>query len=111
MRNCASSLVFAALAFTHSASSFAYDWSVETAVTLVQPTYMPRSVSFKLSDAAGECVAGAWLKWTPQGTTEAEKHANANAVYGTLLTAFITGRKVRVFGVNAGCNVEYLHMY
>jgi len=89
----------------------AYEWQVVSKVTLVQPGYMPNEVSFQLSGSAGSCPAGTWMRWVPTGTTEAQKIANANAVYSTLMTALVTGKDVRIYGVNDRCTVEFLHMF
>lgn len=72
---------------------------------------MPNDVSFKIDKAIGSCAAGAWMRWVPQGLTEATKIANANAVYSTLMSAFIAAKNVRVYGVNDRCTIEFIHMY
>lgn len=91
--------------------SQAYDWVVVTKVTLVQPTYMPNVVSFQIHETAGACNAGTWMRWDARGTTEGEKIANANAVYGSLMTAMIAGKTVRLYGVDANCAIDFIHMY
>ena len=96
---------------TTATNSFAYDWQVDTTIRLVQPTYMPNIVSFQVNDSAGACSQGAWLRWEARGDTEAEKHANSNAVYSTLLAAFMAKKTVRIYGVNENCRVDFLHLF
>lgn len=109
MKNIISLIIF--LITLVSTNALAYDWQVETTVRLVQPTYMPNVVSFQLNDSAGECNSGAWMSWNAKGSTEMEKHSNANAVYSTLMAALISGKKVSVYGNNSNCVVDFIHMY
>lgn len=87
----------------------ANDWSILTRVTSVEATYMPGHISFKVDTAAGNCPAGTFLTWASQGSTEAAKIANVNAVYAGLISALHSNRQVTLFGVNSGCAVQYIH--
>ena len=87
----------------------ANDWSVLARVTSVEATYMPGHISFKVDTTAGNCPAGTFLTWSAQGSTEAAKIANVNAVYAGLISALHTNRQVTLFGVNSGCAVQYIH--
>lgn len=94
-----------------SVNSYAFEWSVEAKVTLVQPTYMPNEASFQIDTSIGACPAGTWMRWPAKGSTEASKISNANSVYSTLMTAFVSGKTVRVYGVNDRCTIEFIHMF
>ncbi len=79
---------------------------------MIEPTYMPAYIIFAI-DSAGTgstCEAGGLLKWTPKGATADEKLANVQAIFTTLMTAQASGRKVRVYGNNGTCTVDYLHI-
>ena len=89
----------------------AYDWSVESTVRLIQPTYMPNIVSFQINDPGGSCSAGAWLSLSARGDTEGERIANANATYSALIAALMSGNKVKIYGANTGCVAEFVHVY
>jgi hypothetical protein len=87
----------------------AFDWSIVARVSVVEATYMPGYISFRIDKAAGTCAVGTHLIWNAQGATEATRIANANAVYAGLLSALHTNREVTLFGVNSGCSVQYIH--
>jgi len=94
------------------ANSATYEWNVVTKVTHVQPTHMPTQVSFKLeSPVSATCGANVWMEWGVRGNTDAEKIANANAVYSTLMAALVSGKDVRVFGNDLNCEVTFIHMF
>ena len=74
-------------------------------VTLVEPTYLPNSISFYMDTGTSTCPGGSWLRWT-------KTEENNKIVYSTLMTALITGNKVRLH-FNDGdttCQVQYLHL-
>jgi hypothetical protein len=104
------SLALAGVAALGSSQAWAYDWGVEARVVAIESTYMPTQVLFSIDAAGSSCTVGTLLKWTPKGSTADEKIANAQAIFSTLLTAQASGRKVRVYGNNSGCTVDYLHI-
>jgi hypothetical protein len=71
---------------------------------------MPDAITFEVDRAGGNCTAGTWLRWNSQGSDEAEKIANGQAVYSMLLTAEASGRPVTLYGNNAGCVIVFIHM-
>jgi len=88
----------------------AYDWSEVVRVTVLEVSYLPDRVVFKVDADAGTCAAGAWLYWYPRGTTEGEKVANSQAVLAGLMSAQARNAQIRIHGVNNGCVVQYLHV-
>jgi len=75
-------------------------------VILVEPTYLPQTVTFILDAGNETCPAKRWLRW---GKDNVE---NNLAVYSTLMAAMLSGKPVRVH-VNDGdtdCMVQYLHL-
>lgn len=75
-------------------------------VLLVEGTYMPGRVTFSMDAGNSTCPAGTWLTWSK---TEVE---NNKAIYGLLMTALASGKKVNVF-VNDGdtsCKGQYIHL-
>ncbi|MBN2166913.1 MAG: hypothetical protein JW717_11600, partial [Marinilabiliaceae bacterium] len=74
---------------------------VEGHVITVEPSYLPGNVTFMLDVKAGNVEIGQWL-WFG-GTAEQTK-----GVLATLLTAFTTGKKVRVYG--NGATIANIHL-
>lgn len=75
-------------------------------VTLVEPTYLPTSVSFKLDTGNTTCPAGTTIKWNKNDSD------NNLAVYSTLLAALVSGTDIRIF-IDDGdteCNGRYMHL-
>lgn len=90
--------------------AFAYDWYIEGHVTFVEPTYIPGTINFSLDVGASGCAAGSYLHWNPRGSTEASQIANDQAILSALMTAYTSGKKVRVFGNAADCSINFIHM-
>lgn len=84
-------------------------WSYEQAlahVTMVQSSYMPNVVAFRVDTGTASCPAGAWLLSGSAATTD-----NNKATYAMLLAAINTGNLVE-YGINAGdtsCTVVFLY--
>jgi hypothetical protein len=75
-------------------------------VTYVEPTYLPAIVQFTIDSGSTSCPVGQYLKW------QKSDQSNNKAVYGTLLLALTTGKRVRLY-VNDGdttCTGQYLHV-
>jgi hypothetical protein len=102
----------AGLALSFAApSAFAYDWNISDAkVTLVVADSMPNYVYFMVDKPGGQCPAGYFLTYTPAGSDQNTKFANANAVYSSLLSAMMTGRTISIYGNNAGCVITTIHI-
>ena len=93
-----------------SLPALAYDWSViGTQVVSVESTYMPDRISFKVRSAPGNC-AGQWLIWNGKGATAADRQANAKATFALLLAAKVSQTTVNIFGNNAGCTIDFIHL-
>lgn len=79
--------------------------SVVAKVIMVEPSYMPTAIMFKLDKSLPSCPAGSYVKW--------EKTADNNkAVFASLLTALATGRRI-VFYIADGdvlCRGLFLHV-
>ena len=93
--------VLAALSSTSSALEL-----ITGNVTAVEPTYLPNAVSFQIDVGNVTCPVGKWLVWAKPD------QSNNKAVYATLMTALVTGKKVN-FLINNGdstCVGQYLHL-
>lgn len=74
-------------------------------VTLIEPTYMPGFIAFKIDKAAGACAAGTYLKWYGLGADAEDRRNNVRAIHAELLTALAGNRPINL-GVNdADCTV------
>jgi len=91
-------------------SAQAFDWSIETTVSALEPSYVPNSIAFSVNAAGGSCVQGTWLTWNAVGADQPTKIANIQAVYATLLSAKLSGKTIRVFGNNSGCTIDHIHI-
>ncbi len=76
-------------------------------VTVVEPSYLPGSISFKMSVGNSTCRAGAWLKWSNPDKD------NNKAVYSTLMAALMSGKKVTFYIGNRDttCKGRHLHLH
>lgn len=77
-------------------------------VTLVEGTYSPSDVRFRVDVAAGACPAGSYLFFHPKGQNDAQQVASASAVMASLLTAKATNTLISFGGDDNGCNVSYV---
>jgi len=91
-----------------SSSSFSSEWVVTANVDAVESTYIPNRVSFAVSPGAGNCKS--WMNWNGQGSTDQDRKENTKAALNLLTTALISGKKVRLEGINQNCVVQYLHL-
>ncbi len=74
-------------------------------VTVVEPSYMPDTISFQMSTGNATCPKNTWFKWR-------KEPENNKVVYGTLLAALISGKKIN-FYFNDGdknCTGTHLHL-
>lgn len=99
-----------AVGLAASTPAFCYDADGVAKVTLIEVTYMPRTILFRLDKAIGSCQPGTWIFWDAQGADKDEKDKNAQAILSTLLTARTTGMPVNVHLTSAGCKAEYLYL-
>jgi len=93
-----------------SAPAAAYDWTVEAYVNVIEISYLPERVVFTVNADAGSCAAGGWLAWISKGVSDVEKSASSEAVLAGLMTARATNRPVRIYGTNANCTVQFIHL-
>jgi hypothetical protein len=93
------------------ASAWAWDWNVAGKPTMIEPTYIPGFIIFSLNVAAGPCAAGSFLKYEAKGANDAEKQANIQAVFATLLTAQARNASLSVYGNNSGCIVTNIWLF
>ena len=98
-------LIFLMFAITLSNSAHALEAFVGK-VTTVEPTYLPGAVTFTMDTGNATCPAGRWLKWQKPDAD------NNKAVYSTLMTALVSGKKIR-FHINDGdtnCVGQFMHL-
>lgn len=104
-------LISATLIVTCSPANAQYDWTVDAHVTTIEPTYVAWTNLYFAVDQAGgtSCPVGTWLRWNTLGVDETHKIANVQAILSVLLSAKLSGKRVRVYGNNADCSIGYLH--
>lgn len=101
-------LVMIATLGLFSAGASAYTWQqLATTVTMVEATYSPAIVAFKVANTPSACSTG-YMVWSPRGATATEKTDNAKAVFASLLVAKSSGNTINIFGT--GCDVEFIHV-
>jgi hypothetical protein len=79
--------------------------SIVGKVTQIEPTYLPNTISFNMDAGTVSCPKGKWLKWS-------KSEENNMAVYSTLMTDLVSGKKVRLY-INDGdtnCKGQFLHL-
>ena len=78
---------------------------VTTKVSVVESSYMPGIVSFRLLGGTASCPADKWLVW--QRDSE-----NNKAVYAMLMSALISGTKISIYFEEGdrNCVPKHLHL-
>lgn len=103
-------LVLLALATTANAA-FAWDWYVDAHVLVVETSYMPGALDFTIDQSpSSSCPTGNWIHWNITGADEPSRIANVQATLSILMSASLSGKRVRVFGNNVDCGVDYVWM-
>ncbi|MBA6302871.1 hypothetical protein H4J52_05800 [Colwellia sp. MB02u-14] len=79
--------------------------SIVGKVTLVEATYLPGSISFYMDTGNATCPKGKWFKWS-------KNEENNKIVYSTLMTALVSGKKVRLYinDNDTSCKGQFLHI-
>ncbi len=93
------------------AAAQASDWNVSAKLVMVEPTWVPGTITFAIDTAAGSCAAGSLLQYLPHGANDSEKQANMQAVFATLLTAQARNASLALYGNNSGCVVTNLWIF
>ena len=83
-----------------SMPALATDWAVFGHVTVLSTTQVPGQFSFQSDVAAGNCAAGSWLTYIPQGSDTTSQQANAKAAFALLMSAQLSGHHVEILGDN-----------
>lgn len=98
-------LMLAAMLLVTSHANCAEHVHVTAKVSLVESTYMPGTVAFRLSGGTALCPAGRWLSW--QRDLE-----NNKAVYAMLMAALISGKQVTVVFEegDSSCMPKFMHL-
>lgn len=92
-----------------ASNTFAATYNVDGAhVQAVEGTYSPDRIVFIADKAAGACVSGMGLTFTPPGSNDTQKSASASAVMSSLLSAKLTNSTVTFGGDDVGCKVYYI---
>ena len=60
-------------------------------VTIVEPSYLPGTITFQMDTGSSACPAGSWLYWINSNVD------NVKGVYATLLSAVTSGHQVSVY--------------
>lgn len=89
----------------------AYDWAIGgVRITTLEATYLPHANHFRADRALGTCASGTWLAMEGRGGDAQAQETNAKATYALLLSAKLSGTTVSLFGNNAGCKIEFVHL-
>jgi hypothetical protein len=107
---CGPLLMAAVVTMFGAQSALAGDWSTEARPIAIEPTYVPDRIMFAIDTSIGACPAGTFFTWIAKGGTEAAKIANIQAVLAVLMNAKATSRQIRLYGNNAGCTIDYIHL-
>lgn len=99
IRRCCSTALLLFLA----GSANAYEVIVAK-VTLVESSYMPNTIVFKIDKSLPSCPAGTFIKWEHSAE-------NNKAVFASLLTAMASGRRVtlHIADGDTACRGLFLH--
>lgn len=87
-----------------------YDWfELNARVVSIEVTYMPSLILFSTDASVGSCPAGTFLRWNGNGADVATKQSNAKSVLAALMAAKLSGTAIRMYGVNANCEVRFVY--
>lgn len=91
----------------------AWDWVVEVKVTALPAdgTYTAAAFLTNVNVSASCTSTTSFITYTGAGPDVPSKIADTQGVYATLLSAMLTGRTVRVYGINAGCKVQNIWLF
>jgi len=67
-------------------------------------------VKFATDLPAGSCSAGTFLTWNGQGADATAKQSNVKSVLAALMSAKLSGTTIRIYGVNANCEVKFFYL-
>jgi hypothetical protein len=85
-----------------------YDWFIpEARITFIEATYMPMTIVFGSDTAGGTCTR---MTWVGQGADQAAQYANAKSVFAMLIAAKVSATPIKMYGVNAGCEVRFIYL-
>ena len=88
----------------------AADWTFDGHVIELESTYVPSEIVFWSDGGTADCPAGTMLHYLPQGADQASKGQNIQANYSALATALASGKKVRLYGANGRCVIQFIHI-
>ncbi|ACA85760.1 hypothetical protein Swoo_1472 [Shewanella woodyi ATCC 51908] len=74
-------------------------------VKVLEPTYMPNTISFSMSAGTASCPAGSWLKWS-------KTEDNNKVAFSTLMAALMSGKKINLYFLDndTTCTAQFLHL-
>lgn len=84
------------IATWQSASATAFSYVLGHATRVEND--LPGLVYFQIDVPAGNCAAGAWLKYTPPAGAVADQIDNVKGAYALLLAAVSSGARIAVYG-------------
>lgn len=91
-----------AIAASCSSAAAAFDWISDVNVAAIEATYAPLTIRFFLTSNVGTCPGGqgfgSMVDYKAGGNTSDERIANSQMVASIIMTAKVTGRRIRVFG-------------
>lgn len=75
-------------------------------VKLIEATFMPARIKFRMDAGNTACPAGAWLKW------ENVSQENNKVVMSFLMTALVSGKKIAFFieDNDTTCTGKFIHL-
>lgn len=92
--------------------AYAYDWMIVARVQVIESSYIPAILNFKVDATGGACASGQWVFWTPTVSfvDAAARNTNMTSTLSLLMTALATGKSVTLFGNNAGCTINFIYL-
>lgn len=96
-------LLIALAFFTTNASALE---QIAGKVTMLEASYLPAVVTFRMDSGSASCPAGNWLKW------QNNDPENNKVVYSTLMAALIAEKSIR-FYIDDGdtrCIGKHIHL-
>lgn len=101
----------AAIAAFAPSLAFADVWQIKAKVTMAEASHVGYGdIYFTLDQPGGNCPVGTYFRWQIGGDDEQQRIANGQAAFATLVTAKVSGQKVRVVGDTSGCTAQLLYL-
>jgi hypothetical protein len=96
----------------YASPASAFDWFIPVAhVTSVQASYLPLSIAFTVDTGTAACpntTTVFWYRGDIAASQGSDPKVNVLATFSMLMKARTSGLSIWMYGLNAGCTVQFI---